>query len=109
MNRARIRIDAQSFTSKIAPALDLVALRSVNRKPAQLLKILAGEILFNIRVLHKHVIALTELTLELTARMNVLEQQECILHFVVGARICELTFRIVRNNGPANRVVVIAH
>ena len=109
MNRARIRIDAQSFTSKIAPALDLVALRSVNRKPAQLLKILAGEVLFNIRVLHKHVIALTELTLELTARMNVLEQQECILHFVEGTPICELTFRIVLNNGPANRVVVIAH
>ena len=109
MNRARIRIDAQSFTSKVAPALDLVALRSVNWKPAQLLKILAGEVLFNIRVLHKHVIALAELTLELTARMNVLEQQECILHFVVGARICELTFRIVRNNGPANRVVVVAH
>ena len=109
MNRARIRIDAQSFTSKIAPALDLVALRSVNRKPAQLLKILAGKVLSYIRDLHKHVIALTELTLELTARMNVLKQQECILHFVVGASICELTFRIVRNNGPANRVVVIAH
>ena len=46
MNRARIRIDAQSFTSKVAPALDLVALRSVNWKPAQLLKILAGEVFF---------------------------------------------------------------
>jgi hypothetical protein len=109
MNRARIRIDAESFTSKIAPALELVALRCVNRKPAQFLKIIAGEVLFNIRVLHHHVVALTELTIQLTARMNVLEQQECILHFIVGARICELTFRIVRNNGPANWVVVIAH
>ncbi len=109
MNRARIRIDAQGITSKVAPALDLVALRSVNWKPAELLKILAGEVLFNICVLHKHVIALAELTLELTVRMNVLELQECILHFVEGTRICELTFRIVRNNGSANRVVVVAH
>ncbi len=84
MNRARIRIDAQNITSKVAPALDLVALRSVNWKPAQLLKILAGEVLFHIRVLHKHVKALADLTLKLTARMDVLEQQECILHFVEG-------------------------
>ncbi len=109
MNRARIRIDAQSFTSKVAPALDLVALLSVNWKPEQLLKILAGEVLFNIRVLHVISESLAELTLELSARMNVLEQQECILHFIEGARICELTFRIVRNNGPANRVVVVAY
>ena len=108
MNRARIRINAQSFTSKITPALELVALRCVNRKPAQFRKIIAGVVLFDIRVLHQHFVAIAELTIQLTARMNVLEQQECILHFIVGARICELTFRIVRNNGPANRVVVIA-
>ncbi len=40
MNRARIRIDAQNFTSKVAPALELVALRSINWKPAQLLILL---------------------------------------------------------------------
>jgi len=108
MNRARIRIDAQNFTSKIAPALDLVALRCVNRNPA-FLKIIAGEVLYNILVLHQHFVAIAELTIQLTARLYVLEQQECILHFNEGARICELTFRIVRNNGPANWVVVIAH
>ncbi len=78
------------------------------KMPQPLLKILAGKVLLHILVLHKHVVAVAELTLELTARMNVLEQKECILHLVEGARICELTFRIVRNNGPANRVVVVA-
>jgi hypothetical protein len=48
MNRARIRIDAQTFTSKVALALDLVALCSVDWKPVKLLKILAGEVLLHI-------------------------------------------------------------
>ena len=74
MNGTRIQIDAQNFTSKIAPALELVALCSVNWKPAQLLELLAREELLDIFVPQKHVIGVAEPTLDLTARMNVLGQ-----------------------------------
>lgn len=85
---AYIWIDAQNFTSKIAPAQQLIALCCVNWKLVLLNEHFALVEFGDIFISQKHVIGVAELTIWIRARANFVGQHKCILHFDEGSRIC---------------------
>ena len=79
MTTARIWIDAEYFTSKIAPAGKLVTLCGVDRNLVQFRELVALEKLFDILIAQKHVISVAEVTTRIAAGMKVLGQHESVL------------------------------
>ena len=95
-------IDAKHFTSKIAPAGKLITLCGVDWKLVQFLEPVAPQILLDILIAHKHVIRVAEATTRIAAGMKVLGQHYSVLYLEKCAGVCELTFRLVRNDRPAH-------
>ena len=79
MTAACIWIDAEHFTSKIAPAGKLITLCGVDWKLVQFLEPVALHKLLDILIAHKHVISVAEATTRIAAGMNVLGQHDSVL------------------------------
>ncbi len=79
MTAACIWIDAEHFTSKVAPAGKLVALCGVDRNLVQFREPVALEKLVDIRITQKHVMSVAEVTARIAAGMKVLGQHDSFL------------------------------
>jgi len=106
---ACVGIYAQNFTSKIAPSHDLITLRGINRNLALFSAFFAGAELLDKIIPHNLVVSVAEGTVGIRAGMNVVYEHGCLLQFEKRACIRQLTFRVVWNDRPAQRMIVVTN
>ncbi len=110
---ACVGIYAQNFTSKIAPSHDLITLRGINWNLALFSAFFTGAELLDSFIPHKLVKSVAESTvgnrLGIRAGMNVVYEHGCLLQFEKRACIRQLTFRVVCNDRPAQRKIVVTN
>jgi hypothetical protein len=106
---ACVGIYAQNFTSKIAPSHDLITLRGINRNLALFSAFFTGAELLDTIIPHNLVVSVAEGTVGIRAGINVEEEHSCLLHFEKRACISQLTFRVMLNDRPTQRMIVVAN
>jgi hypothetical protein len=106
---ACVGIYAQNFTSRIAPSHDLITLRGINRKLALFSAFFTCAELLDTFIPHKLVKSVAERTVGIRACVNVVYEHGCLLQFEKRACVRQLTFRVMWNDRPAQRVIVVTN
>jgi hypothetical protein len=92
----------------VAESHDLITLRRINRHLGRVVAIAVHE-LDKTLIPQEKVQDLAKPTKRIRARMNLEYMHKCLLQFKKSTVLHQFAFRMVRNDGPAQRVVVISN